>query len=82
MCIRDSIYSTLPEQKRYDELFEKRTAETLTKEEHSELTILVENVEKQNVIWLSALVELSKLRGVSIEKVKEQLGMPTYPPLK
>lgn len=75
------IYSKLSAktQNRYDELFEKRRAETLSKLEHQELTELIEVAEKHQVVWLKALVDLAKLRGVSIEEVKKQLGLPEYP---
>lgn len=71
------IYQPLEEkiQLRYDELFNKNSEDKLTKKEHKELLKLVEVAENHNVKWLAALVELAQLRGVSIEEVKNQLGI-------
>lgn len=71
------IYQPLPLkiQNRYDELVAKNLEGTLSNEEHEEVLKLVEVAETHNVQWLATLVELSEIRAVSVEKVKEQLGV-------
>ncbi len=71
------INRTLPpdEQRRYDELRQKREAETLTKAEHAELLRCVEQIQ---IIWaerLEAVHDLAKLRGISPPEMLKQLGV-------
>lgn len=71
------IYQPLDKQvqQRYDILSEKNVAETISTKEHEELLELVAIAEQHNAQWLEALVELSQLRALPLEKVKEQLGI-------
>lgn len=60
-------------QKRFDELVEKRKAETLTSEEHSELLRLIDRNENLQARRITHLGELAKLRQVSLEELMEHL---------
>lgn len=62
-------------QERYNQLSKKNLKRAIGNDEHLELLKLVKIAEEHNVKWLEALVELAQLRSVSLEKVKEQLGM-------
>lgn len=62
-------------QQRYDALQIKLQAELITPEEHQELLSLIETVEAATGERLEALVELSKLREVSLDVLMEQLGL-------
>jgi len=79
----DRIYQHFPSaaQHRYDELYQKLQDENLLPEEHKELLALVARAEAHNAEWLEALTELAALRQVSIEKLKQDLGIEN-PPLK
>jgi len=65
---------------RYQELDAKRRAETLTPEEHASLIALSDQIEGANARRIEYLVELSRLRQVSLETVMDQLGIqaPKY----
>jgi hypothetical protein len=62
-------------QRRYDELTEKRRAETLTPNEHEELLRLTEQVEKLHVERLEYLCKLSDLRQVPLPALMDELGI-------
>lgn len=61
-------------QQRFDELVEKRKAETLTPKEHKELLRLVNRKEILNAHRIELLGELAKLRQVSLREIMTQLG--------
>jgi hypothetical protein len=67
-------------QQYYDELMAKRQAEILTPEEHSELLHLTEQIENLQAQRMEYLVELARLRGISLTALMKNLGiqMPTY----
>lgn len=63
--------------KRYEALIARRDEETLTRKEHAELLRLTRQVEGAEVERVRHLVELAKLRGVSLEELVEKLGIPS-----
>jgi hypothetical protein len=60
---------------RYRMLKQRRDAEALTPEEHSELIQLVHEVEGWNVRRLELVAELAKLRGVAFPDLVKELGL-------
>lgn len=66
--------------KHYEELSVKRQTETLTLDEHRELLHLNEQIEKEQAQRIENLVELARLRGISLPTLMEDLGiqMVTY----
>jgi hypothetical protein len=62
-------------QQRYDELTEKRRAETMTSEEHQELLGVNDDIERADAERTGALIELAQLRGVSVQSLKTDLGI-------
>jgi len=64
----------------YGELKEKRRAETLTPEEHAELIALSDQIEEMNVRRMEAVVELARLRQISVDALMDDLGIksPLY----
>jgi hypothetical protein len=67
-------------QQRYGELVAKRKAETLTPDEHQELLGLVGQIEKADVERIKHLIDLARLRGISLTALMKDLGIrtPTY----
>jgi len=63
-------------QQRYDELIARRDARTLTPEEHQELLRLTDQVELLEAERMKHLIELAKLRQVSLDEIMRQLGLP------
>jgi uncharacterized protein YnzC (UPF0291/DUF896 family) len=63
-------------QARFDELVAKRQDESLTTEEHQELLRLIEKVENMDVARIEAFAELAHLRGISVDELMDQLGIP------
>lgn len=61
---------------RFHELTARRRSETLTSDEHAELIQLFSRVEAMHVARLEKLVELAKIRGVKLEALMDQLGIP------
>jgi hypothetical protein len=62
-------------QRRYDSLSAKLQQGKITQTEHEELLALVEAAEGHNADWLKSLIELARLRGVSVEELMAQLGL-------
>jgi RNA polymerase sigma factor (sigma-70 family) len=60
---------------RYQELIEKRRAEELTPVEYSDLLRLGAEVEELDVERLQNLIDLARLRGVSLERVVKDLDL-------
>lgn len=65
---------------RFNHLNEKLHDEAITPEEHQELLQLIEQIEMADVARLRAMVELARLRNVSVDTLMQQLGIrsPTY----
>lgn len=76
------INAGLPEEtwRRYSELIEKRRAETLTPDEQQTLIEICDQIERQNGRRVERLVQLARLRGVTLAQLADQLGMeaPAY----
>jgi len=64
-------------QQRYEELIEKRDARTLSPEEHSELLQLTERAEQADVERVGALIELARLRQISLDELVRDLAFRT-----
>ena len=64
-------------QKYFDELIAKRQAETLTPDEHKELLHLTEEIEKLQAQRIEYLVELARIRRISITELMKNLGIGT-----
>ena len=62
-------------QKRYNSLLDKRDKNILSKDEYSELIELTNYTEQYGVQRLEYLVELSKLRNVTLEELIEELEL-------
>jgi len=62
-------------QKRYNFLVKKRNNETLTDEEYQELLELTTYMENLGVKRLEYLIELAKLRYLSLDEIVEQLQL-------
>ena len=60
---------------RFNHLNEKLHNEVITPEEHQELLQLVEQIEMADVARLKAMVELARLRNVSVDTLMQQLGI-------
>ena len=68
------------DQQRYQHLSQKLAAETLTDDEHTELTGLIDSAELADAERLNALVELSGLRKVSLEQLMLELNIKAPEP--
>jgi len=64
-----------PERQRLTDLIERRSDETLTPSEHSELLEIQQRLEALHAARVKALAELAQLRGVTLIAVMEQLGI-------
>jgi hypothetical protein len=76
MKINKAIPSNL--QKRYEELLIKNRAETITQVEHEELLKAIEKVETKNAERLENLIELSRIRDISIDELMRQLHLHSF----
>lgn len=63
------------DQRRLSELRASKEDRTLTPEEHTELLAYVERVEREDAERAQALVELSRLRRVSLAALMTDLGL-------
>jgi hypothetical protein len=63
------------EQLLFNHLIEKRDAETITNEAFEQLVELTDKSEALNVQRMKALVELSKLRGVTLSQLMADLNI-------
>ncbi len=63
---------TEDQQKRYDQLTEKRLDGTLTKKERTELENLITEIERMGVERLRAVIELARLRKVAPDRLIKQ----------
>ena len=62
-------------QERYALLSEKMQAETITASEHTELLKLVEKLEAKYVKRLEYLIELARIRNMSLQQLMKQLHL-------
>jgi preprotein translocase subunit SecA len=75
MAINQAIPQKM--QARYTDMIEKLENETMTPDENKAFLKLVDKMEAQNAKRLQYLLELSQLRGVSLETVMSQLHLNT-----
>ena len=61
--------------KQYNILQEKRINENLTKKEHTGLLKLTEKIEEFDIERMKTLIELAKIRNITLNKLSEQLGL-------
>ena len=66
---------SLKQLERFKMLDQKRFNELLTNEEYSELSVLVEKIERLNVRRLKHLISLAKLRNVPVRELIKQLNL-------
>jgi beta-glucosidase-like glycosyl hydrolase len=64
-------------QNHYERLMAKREAEALTQNEYEELLNLSQEIEKLQAQRIEYLAELARLRGISLTKLMENLGIQT-----
>jgi hypothetical protein len=60
---------------RFRALNEKRLDNNITEQEHLELGILIEKIEKLNVTRLKYLISLAQLRNITVRELMNQLGI-------
>jgi hypothetical protein len=70
---------TEDEWRRYHELVERRRTEQLTGGEHNELVAISDRVEQFNTRRIECLIELARLRGTTLPKLMDDLGIPPPP---
>jgi predicted nuclease with TOPRIM domain len=77
MEVLQAIYQGIPSdvQQRYDELREKLHNETLSSDEHQELIKMIDVIEQYDVERLEKLIQLAKIRNVSLEELMKQLNL-------
>lgn len=73
MKINKAIPVTL--QKRYEDLLIKNSEETIMPIEHEELLKVIEKVELRNAERLENLIELSRIRNVSLDILMKELHL-------
>jgi hypothetical protein len=73
MKINKAIPITL--QNRYEYLLTKNREETITPSEHDELLKIIEKVEIKNAERLENLIELSRIRNISLDMLMSQLHL-------
>ena len=61
--------------RRYKSLFAKKENKSLTESEYNELLRMVEQVEEYNVERLKSLIDLAKIREVSLDSIMHDLGI-------
>ncbi|MCS3920428.1 hypothetical protein Q2T83_09700 [Fervidibacter sacchari] len=71
--IRENSQLPPKKQRRFNQLRRKLRDETISEREYEELLSLWQEVERRNVERLKALIELAKLRGVSVQELMRQL---------
>jgi hypothetical protein len=59
----------------YDVLVTKRNAETLTTEDHARLIELSDEIERIHFARIRAAAELAVIRGVSLDRIMDELGI-------
>jgi hypothetical protein len=76
MKINKAIPAVL--QNRYNHLLSKNREETITPLEHEELLKVIEKVETKNAERLENLIELSRIRNMSMDALMRQLHLNTF----
>jgi hypothetical protein len=76
MKINQAIPTTL--QKRYEDLLAKNRAETITPTEHGELLKVIQKIEIKNAERLENLIELSRIRNISLDALMTQLHLHPF----
>lgn len=71
--INKAIPATL--QNRYEYLLSKNREETITPLEHDDLLKIIEKVELKNAERLENLIELSRIRNISLDALMRQLHL-------
>ncbi len=66
-------------QQRYDELVAKRRAEQLSPAEHAELLRLTDQIEQREAERVQHLGQLAQVRGVSLSRLLDDLGLGARP---
>lgn len=61
---------------KYNTLIHKRQSEIISEEELAQLIKMSDQLEKANVRRLKYIIELSKIRNVSVRDLMSQLGIP------
>ena len=61
--------------RRYDELKARRDAAELTPAEHQEILAISDCIEDLNARRMESVLELARLRNVSVESLMEDLGL-------
>lgn len=71
------INTPLPEEtwRRYNSLYAKLKPDTITPEEYTELKELINAVEMDNAGRIGNLIELSRLRGTTLDALMKSLGI-------
>ena len=64
---------------RYHALLTRNRDETITSAEHAELIAMIHAVEKANAERMNDLIELARLRGVSLDSLLESLNISPPP---
>jgi hypothetical protein len=79
--LMQTITEGLPEDfwTRYRHLIKLREQESLTDLEHAELIACSDQVEHLTASRTGALVELARLRGLSVQTLRDQLGLQPVP---
>jgi UDP-N-acetylmuramoylalanine-D-glutamate ligase len=73
----NKIYHKLPQgiQRRFEQLNDKMSSDTLTKEEYSEYLGLIELKENHNAECILNIVKLAQIKGVQPKDLMQQLGI-------
>ncbi len=73
LSINEGVSSDV--RRRYDELIQKRDAESLTEAEHAQLLELTDQVELIQAKRIGCLAELAQLRGTTLGDLMRNLGI-------
>lgn len=65
--------------RRYHELLDKRRAQQITEAEYEELLRLTDEVEQGDAKRVQCLVELARLRNLSVDELLSQMGIRALP---
>ena len=79
VLLLQKIESAIPVEtwERYHNLRAKRQEETINPSESIEYTAINQQIEAANVNRLASLIELSKIRKITLEELMNQLGLTT-----
>ena len=74
-AIRENSRLPEKEQQRYQELWRKCEAETLTETELAEYHQLLSKLEERNIKRIEALITLAEMRGKTLSQIMAELGL-------